>query len=408
MDLIQKWSNPKLGKLSIAEVADEFTKKNLAILLESQDTKNINQELFLEADFNTTTPTSQATGQFQPIALAMVRRTFPELFANKVVPVQAMKGPVGLAYALRFVYEGFDGVSGPLVEAGFDNVNLFSGFTGSISGTSGTNDTGTGVSLNTAEAWYMGSPTVTGNMPQLKLILAKQAIEAKTRKLAASFSLEAAQDIRAMHGLDIEKEMVDVLHYEVLAEMDRELVYAMKAAAVDTSIGGETATAVDVSATDGRWSQEKFSNVANVIIKKANDIATATFRGAGNFCVVSGRVATALQALNSKVFTAIESNVSATGTMAKVGRLNNSIDIYLDRYATTDYALVGYKGPGQNDGGLVYSPYIMGLTSKAISPNTMAPHLAVMSRYAITSSLLGAGRWYRLVNFSNLSTVLGA
>jgi hypothetical protein len=403
MDLIQKWSNPKLGKLSIANIENEITRKVMADLLENQETKNINQELLLEADFNTTTPTTQANGQFQPIALAMVRRTFPELFATKVVPTQAMKGPVGLAYALRFVYEGYENS-----EAAFNRVNVFSGFTGSTSGTSGTADAGTGVALNTAEAWYMGNPTVTGNMPQLKLILAKAAIEAKTRKLAASFSLEAAQDIRAMHGLDIEKEMVDVLHYEVLAEMDREIVAALKAAAVDTSVGGEAATALDVSASDGRWSQEKFSNVANAIIKKANDIATSTFKAAGNFAIVSNSVATALQALNSKIFTAIDSNVNATGTMAKVGRLNGAIDIYRDPYATSDYALIGYKGPGQNDGGIVYSPYIMGLTAKATSDQSFSPKICVMSRYAITASLLNSGRYYRQINFSNLSSVIGA
>lgn len=403
MDLIQKWSNPKLGKLSVANIEDENVRRNMAILLENQATKNTDSELMLEADFNTSTPSSQATGQFSPIALAMVRRTMPELFANKVVPVQPMSGPVGLAYALRFVYEGFEHA-----EAAFQKVNVFSGFTGSTSGTSGTADAGTGTTTATAESWYMGNPTVTGNMPQLKLIMASQAVTAQTRKLAASFSLESAQDIRAMHKIDIEKEMVDMLHYEVLAELDREILAAIKAAAINTAIGGEAATALDVSASDGRWSQEKFANVANVIIKKANDIAQSTFKAAGNFVIVSPRVATALQSLNSKVFTAIDSKVNATGTMAKVGTLNNMLDVYRDAYATSDYACVGYKGPGANDGGLVYSPYIMGLTTKAISPQSFNPHVGVMSRYALTNSLLGCGRYYRQINFSNLDTVLGA
>lgn len=403
MDLIQKWSNPKLGKLSVANIEDENVRRNMAILLENQATKNTDSELMLEADFNTSSPSSQATGQFSPIALAMVRRTMPELFANKVVPVQPMSGPVGLAYALRFVYEGFEHA-----EAAFQKVNVFSGFTGSTSGTSGTSEGGTGVSTSTAESWYMGNPTVTGNMPQLKLIMASQAVTAQTRKLAASFSLESAQDIRAMHKIDIEKEMVDMLHYEVLAEMDREILAAIRAAAINVSIGGEAATALDVSASDGRWSQEKFSNIANVIIKKANDIAQSTFKAAGNFVIVSPRVATALQALNSKVFTAIDSKVNSTGTMAKVGTLNNMLDVYRDAYATSDYACVGYKGPGANDGGLVYSPYIMGLTTKAISPQSFNPHVGVMSRYALTNSLLGCGRYYRSISISNLASVLGA
>lgn len=393
-EIMEKWEAKK-GKVSVASIEDPSVKENMAVLLENQDTKNLNQELMLEADFTTTTPTSQATGQFQPISLALVRRTFPELFANKVVPVQAMSGPVGLAYALRFLYNGTPH------EMAFQNVDVYSGFTGSISGTSGTADTGTGVALNVAEAWKLGT-----DMPQGKLEMSRVAIEAKTRKLGASYSLEAAQDIRAMHGVDIDREMINVLQYEVLAEIDRELVQKLKTVAVDTSKGGETATSFDVSASDGRWSQERYSNVANAIIKKANDIATSTRQGAGNFVIVSPRVATALQSAQP-MFTANTANVNATNTMTNVGSINGVITVYRDSYATSDYALVGYKGPGTSNGGVIYSPYIMGLTSRAIGENSFSPRMGVMSRYALTDNLLGSGRYYRLINVSNLDTVMG-
>ena len=398
-DLLKKWEKAN-GKMSISNIQDENLRENLAVLLENQSSSKV-RDLILEANnFNITSPDSEATGQFKPIALALVRRTFPELFANKVVGVQAMNGPVGVAFALRFLYNGY----GSNAEASFDEVDKFSGFTGSISGASGTADTGTGVSMNVAEGWQMQPGD--NNFPQLKLALERVAIEAKTRKLGASYSLEAAQDIKAMHNLDIDREMVNVLQYEILAELDRELLQNIKTVAVDTSIGGASASPVDVSASDGRWSQEKFSNVVNAIVAQANNIAISTRRGAGNFVVVSPRVATAIQAAGPQ-FTRNQANINATGIIVNVGSINGTIQVYRDSYATTDYAVVGYKGPGISDAGIIYSPYIMGLFSRAIEPQDFSPRVGVMSRYAITRTLLGAGRYYRQINFSNLDSVIG-
>ena len=397
-NLVQKWSEVK-GKVAISDIEDKDIKSSLAQLLENQETQTLGNELN-EATFSSSAPTSQETGQFSPIALALVRRTFPDLFANKVVPVQAMSGPVGLAYALRMYYKGTTN------EAGFNEVPKYSGFTGSISGTSGTADSGTGVETATGEGWQL-PPTSPATMPELTLALSNVAIAAKSRKLAASWSLEAAQDISAMHQIDIEREMVNVLQYEVMAELDRELIAKLKATVVATAKGGEAVTTVDITGTDGRWAQEKMSFVANTIIKKANDIATSTRRAAGNFVIVSPRVATALQAAKGW-FTANEATVNATSTLTQVGSLNGTITVYRDSYATTDYALVGYKGPGQSDGGIIYSPYITGLVSKATAEEDFSPRIGVMTRYALTDSLLGAGRYYRYITFSNLSTVIGA
>lgn len=403
-DLIKKWSNAN-GKMSIASIQDDYLKENLAVLLENQSSSKV-RDLVLESNnFSMSAPDSEATGQFKPIALALVRRTFPELFANKVVGVQAMNGPVGVAFALRFVYAGANsGVAGAYNEAAFDKVDKFSGFTGSLSGISGTADSGTGVSTATGEAWQMLPGA--GNFPQLQLKLERVAIDAMTRKLGASYSLEAAQDIKAMQNLDIDREMVNVLQYEILAELDRELLANMKAVAVLESLGGATATTVNVSASDGRWSQEKFANVVNAIVAQANNIAISTRRGAGNFVIVSPRVATAIQAAGPQ-FTRNQSNVNATGVVTDIGSINGTITVYRDSYATSDYALVGYKGPGISDSGIIYSPYIMGLFSRAIEAQDFSPRVGVMSRYAITRTLLGAGRYYRLLNFSNLDLVLG-
>jgi len=402
-DLVKKWESVE-GKMSIANVENYDVKEHMAQLLENQKTMNVKKDILSEATtFSNVTPPDEASGQFKPIALALVRRTFPDLFAHKVVGVQAMNGPVGLAYALRFTYA----IPNVAInkEAGWDDINRYAGYTGSSPQASGASDVGTGAATATAESWQLNPGT--GNMPELKLKLERTAIEAKTRKLAASFSLEAAQDIKATHGIDIEREFVNMIQYEVLAEIDRELVAKLKALAVDTTKGGETATAHDVSGSDGRWSQEKYSNALTVIIKKANDIAISTRRGAGNFAIVSPRVATALQSAG-KQFSANTAEVNATGTMVMVGTINGTISVYRDSYATSDFALVGYKGPGVSDAGVIYSPYLTGLVQRTVAEEDFSPRIGVMSRYALTDSLLGAGRYYRLINYTNLDLVLGA
>lgn len=402
-ELINKWSEAK-GKVSIGNIEDYDVKSNMAQLLENQKEKNIRAELLQETNvISTTTPTSEETGQWKPISLALVRRTFPDLFANKIVGVQAMNGPVGLAYALRFPYNTNNPDNH---ESAWDKVPEYSGYTGSLSGTSGTADAGTGATTTQGEGWQL-PPTSPATMPQVKLTIEKTAIEAKTRKLAASYSLEAAQDIKAMHNIDIEREMLSVIQYELVAELDRELLQRVKTVAVDTSKGGEAATSFDVSASDGRWSQEKYSNLLTVIMKKINDIAIATRQGAGNFVVVSPRVATAIQAAAGKQFNAITGAVNPTTVFSEIGNINNVIKVYRDSYATSDYALCGFKGEGTSRAGVIYSPYITGLVNKTVSEEDFSPRMGVMSRYAITDSLLGAGRYYRQINFSNLDAVLG-
>lgn len=397
--LIKKWSNPKLGQLSLEGISDHDVKANMALLMENQVTKKINEELALTEASQAYTTASQANvhqgqdGAFSPITLALVRRTFPQLFANKIVGVQAMNGPVGLAYALRVIYKGSTDEN----EAGFDKVPEYSGFTGSFAtsagGQSGTADTGAGVDTSAAEAWNVGS-----SMPELTLKIDKRAIEAQTRKLAASISNEAIMDIKNMHGLDVEREIVNILQYEVQAELDRELVYNCKSVAKTTS-------AFDVSSADGRWSQERIAVLANRIVKESNDIGTRTRRGVGNFAVVSTSVATALQSLEGGRFTATTADVNPSNTLAEVGKLNGTIAIYRDTYNTDNQVLVGYKGPGTSDAGIIFSPYVMGVYMRATAQEDFSPRFGVMSRYAITNTLLGASRYYTKFNVSNMSYI---
>lgn len=412
-DLVKYWEEVP-GKMSTKDIQDKYIKENLSILLNNQKQKDLKKEMVFETNSghitNTQATTNDTTaGAFQPISLALVRRTFPELFANKVVGVQAMAGPVGLAYALRFLYKDSGNGNATEIEAAFNEVDKFSGFTGSISGTSGTVDAGTGVSTADGEAMQIGGTLTDGQMPELSLRIDQTAVTAKTRKLAASFSLEAAQDIKAMHGVDIEREMVNVLQYEIQAELDREMVKSIRGVA---TAGGSINVSGGVNpGVDGRWSQEKFSNVITSIIKQANDIAISTRRGPGNFVIVSTRLATALQAAGP-VFSRNEANVNPTGTMTEIGTLNGNITVYHDTYhpvatgVAADTALVGYKGPGISDAGIIYSPYIMGLMNRAIHPDDFSPRVGVMSRYAITNNLLGAERYYRELKIDNLDTLI--
>lgn len=420
------------GKLSVANISDADAREQMAVLLENQERMDIRKELNEDAITTSNFGSNSGEGaRFSPIALALVRRTFPDLFAHKVVGVQAMNSPLGLAYALRYAYDvagvpptgstpgltAFNGGS-DAYEAGWKTVGQYSGYTGSVPGSAlstaltaiynfsnsaTAGKFGEGASTSTAEAWSIGAKT----MPNMKLFLDKVAIEAKTRKLGASFSLESAQDLKSMQGIEIEREMLNILNYEITAELDREILGKMIQAAVDTNNGGAAPISVNVSATDGRWSQEKFSNVVNIIIKLSNDIATATFRGAGNFAIVSPRVATALQAAGPQ-FTANTAEVNASHTMAEVGTINGTIKVYRDAFAPTDYALVGYKGAGISDCGIIYSPYITGLFNRAIRPDDFGVNIGVMSRYSVVNSLLGAGRYYRIATFTNLDLVLGA
>ena len=422
--LVEKWEGAA-GKMSIKEFNDTYLKENLAQLLENQERKDWNgHDVFMTEASDGSTNIGQlgADGfsngvasadayKFRPVALALVRRTFPDLFANKIVGVQAMSTPVGLAYALRAVY-----ADGSLTEAAWDKVPEYAGYSGSTRGTSGAlvdgNTTATGVSTSAAEAWQIAGSSRSSSedgWPQLKLKIDQKAIEAVTRKLAASFSLEAAQDIKAMHGIEVEREMVNILQYEITAELDREILANVKNAAIDVPNGGEVIGAIDLTGNgtgiDGRWAGEKYMNIIASIVYFANKISYTTRRSPANFVVVSPAIASALQSAGHQ-FVAYNQNVNPGTVMSAIGKLNGTLDVYRDQYAQTDYALVGYKGPSISDAGVIFCPYIMGLANRAISPDDFAPRIGVMSRYAVVSNLLGAGRYYRYIPFTNINKLI--
>jgi len=347
---------------------------------------------------------------FYKIAIPMVRRTFPNLIAHEVVGVQPLTAPVGLAFALRYkADQSYNGVKG--AEVGYNNIDPY--YSGNPS-TSAAFTRVEGEQLGSKAVPDVGTPPhefpgVTGGLGvgngsgirELSMTLEKAQVEAGTRKLKSRWSLEVAQDLRAMHGLNLEEEMMDVLSYEITAEIDRELISKIKGVA-NTNPSSQTINyQTDL---DGRWEAEKYRNIYNVIIRKANQIAIDTRRGAGNFTIASPTMCAALEATSAFTIWPTEGDVNtATVGVAKVGSLDGRMMVYRDTFATVDDIVVGYKGASSYDTGIVYLPYIQLMVSKATYEDSFQPSVGLMSRYAIHEHMFGASNYYIRVQFTNMN-----
>ena len=232
------------------------------------------------------------------------------------------------------------------------------------------------------------------------LTVEKQQVSARTRKLAARWTHEAQQDLANQHGVDLPQELSDLLAYEVAAEIDHEVKNNIKALA---QIGGVYSWSygsmgnADGSA-DGRWEQEKFRSLYTLLVKASNDISIATRRSSGNFVLCSANVVTALEALEafsgSSVATNMTTEVSGVAKVGQIGRLA----VYRDNFATEDYAVVGYKGPRDNDAGVIYCPYVPLMFLDAVGQDSFNPRIGVMTRYGICNNLFGAENYYRYIS----------
>ena len=234
---------------------------------------------------------------------------------------------------------------------------------------------------------------------ELSMTVEKAQVEAGTRKLRSRWSLEVAQDLKAMHGLDLEEEMMDVLAYEITAEIDRELINIMRSVAATNASSGSW----DYATADGRWEAEKYRNFYNLLIRKANRIAIDTRRGAGNFVVAAPSICAALETTSSFTIQPVntDTNTAVTG-VAKIGSLDGRMTVYRDTFATIDDVIIGYKGPSEYDTGIIYLPYIQLLVSKAVFEDSFNPTVGLMSRYAIHQHIFGAENYYIQVAAQNL------
>lgn len=243
----------------------------------------------------------------------------------------------------------------------------------------------------------------------MKMQLERVAAEAQTRKLKAEYTMELAQDLKNVHGLDAEQELINILEYEITAEVDRDLVARINSVAASAGTWTYAKSTDTISAgtnvSDGRWEQEKFRTLYTRIVKEANTIALTTRRGAGNFIIASTNVITALESLSSFMYSAVPGQLVKGAGIPRVGTLDGRFTVYCDTFTTLDYVTVGYKGPSSFDTGVVYMPYIPLMVQKVVDPNSFQPKVGFMQRAAIVENLFGARNYYRrfLVSFAGSS-----
>lgn len=409
-DLVAKWG-PILEHASFAPIMDAQKKSITATILENtekalkEDSTAVSMSsLLMETPTNFGGGLGQATGgnsavaAYDPVLISLVRRSMPNLIAYDIAGVQPMTGPTGLIFAMRSKYNAMSGNTSS--EAFYNEADT--GFSGTgaqnadlFPANSATAIT-TGNGLTTAAAEALGA-SGGAQFAEMAFSIEKVAVEAKSRALKAEYTTELAQDLKAVHGLDAETELANILSSEILVEINREVVRTIYSNAV---VGAQTGTAtagtfdLDVDA-NGRWSVEKFKGLMFHIEREANQIAKDTRRGKGNIVICSSDVASALQmagvldytpALNSNAL-----NVDDTGNTF-VGVLNGRYRVYIDPYAQgTNYLVVGYKGASSFDAGLFYCPYVPLQMVRAIGENSFQPKIGFKTRYGLVSNPFSAG-----------------
>ena len=344
-----------------------------------------------------------------PVLISLVRRAMPNLIAYDIAGVQPMSGPTGLIFAMRSRY-GNQGDEALFNEAltGFSNNDAEGSMAnGDNGGTSdvldGAYSVGGGMSTTESESLgngyqvggtgnSVGDPVAPGStFAEMSFSIEKVSVVAKSRALKAEYTMELAQDLKAVHGLDAEQELANILSAEVLAEINREVVRTINSRAKTGAATGNTAVNGIFNLTtdaDGRWSVEKFKGLIVQIEREANTIAKETRRGKGNFIVCSSDVASALAAsgmLDYSPALSTNLNVDDTGNTF-AGVLNGRTRVYIDPYSTTDYVTVGYKGTNPYDAGLFYCPYVPLTMVRAVGENDFQPRIGFKTRYGMVAN----------------------
>ena len=420
--LVEKWG-PILEHESFSAIEDNHKKSVTATILEntekalreSGDTSASMTSLLSEAPTNAT---GASVDNYDPVLISLVRRSMPNLMAYDIAGVQPMTGPTGLIFAMRSRYSTQAGTEAMFNEA--DTTHAGTGTqTGTIPATDSANTSlfNTGAGMATATAEDLGDGTT---MNEMAFSIEKVTVAAKSRALKAEYTTELAQDLKAVHGLDAETELANILQSEILTEINRELVRTIYSTAVTGASGTASAGTFDLDVdANGRWSVEKFKGLMFQIEQEANAIAKGTRRGKGNIVICSSDVASALQmagvldyapALNSAAL-----NVDDTGNTF-AGVLNGRYRVYVDPYAGANYMVVGYKGSSAFDAGLFYCPYVPLQMVRAIGENTFQPKIGFKTRYGMVSNPFADGtaastqgaltaqtnQYYRAVRVSNL------
>jgi hypothetical protein len=401
-ELIEKWG-PVLEHTALPSIKDSHRKAVTAQLLENTEAALREGSSYSPASFLSEAAPVNNTGvaaNYDPVLITLVRRAMPNLIAYDIAGVQPMTGPTGLIFAMRSNYANTTAATG---EAFYNEADTdFTGagtHTGSPFPTDFANTAqwGTGTGMSTATAESLGTGGGSSEFQQMSFSIEKVSVTAKSRALKAEYTTELAQDLKAIHGLDAESELANMLQAELLAEINREVVRTVYNVATVGAQAGTTATAgtfdLDVDA-NGRWSVEKFKGLMFQIEREANQIAKDTRRGKGNILICSSDVASALQmagildytpALNSNAL-----NVDDTGNTF-AGVLNGRFRVYIDPYAGSNYMVVGYKGSSTFDAGMFYCPYVPLQMVRAVGENSFQSKLGFKTRYGMVANPFAKG-----------------
>jgi len=418
-DLQQKWK-PILEHEDLPKIADAHRRGVTSVLLENTERalregqQYTRSSLLSEGGLPVNTAQAGDGGAsidtFDPVLISLVRRAMPNLIAYDICGVQPMTGPTGLIFAMRARYANQVGtetfynevntshasVVGNANTLGDKHVGGYPGNT--TSGTANLAETGIynfGDAMPTSQSEALGT---TGNtaIPQMAFSIEKVSVTAQSRALKAEYTMELAQDLKAIHGLDAETELSNILSSEILAEINREIVRTVLVTATRGAASGTTTVGrfdLDTDA-NGRWSVEKFKGLMFQVERESNAIAKATRRGKGNIIICSSDVASALQmagvldyapALNSNAL-----NVDDTGNTF-AGVLNGRIRVYIDPYSTGNYMVVGYKGSSAFDAGLFYCPYVPLQMVRAVDQDSFQPKIGFKTRYGIVANPYAEG-----------------
>ena len=445
-DIQKKWQ-PVLEHPDLASITDTHRRAVTATLLENQE-KAAREDNYGSGGYKSpsllgeaapTNATGASIDNFDPVLISLVRRSMPNLIAYDVAGVQPMTGPTGLIFAMRPRYNSQAGAEALFNEANTSFAASASGNTASIQAINASAGTGATGSDPTARASGSGYSVETGmttaqsealgdgsanHFNEMGFSIEKVAVTAVSRALKAEYTMELAQDLKAIHGLDAETELSNILSAEILAEINREVVrtinYSASAGATDNVASAGTFN-LDVD-SNGRWMAERFKGLMFQIEREANAIAKATRRGKGNVMICGSDVASALQMAGVLDYTTALANslqVDDTGNTF-AGVLNGRIKVYVDPYFSSasgkQYFTIGYKGASSFDAGLFYCPYVPLQMVRAVGENTFQPKIGFKTRYGIAANPFATGdadgavgfaagkknSYYRFVQVTNL------
>jgi len=422
--VINKWA-PILDHEDLEPIRDAHKRATVATILENTE-KALGEagsysprSLLEDAPVN---QTGSNISNFDPVLISLVRRALPNLMAYDVCGVQPMTGPTGLIFAMRARYSNqtggeafyseanssFSTLTAGTNTAGQQQVGNIPGNTTQTINLASTNTYNWGSGMATANGEALGTANSTGgypsaqNIPEMAFSIEKVTVTAKTRALKAEYTLELAQDLKAIHGLDAETELSNILSTEILAEINREVIRTINYTATQGATEGTVTAGVFDLDTDsnGRWSVEKFKGLMFQIERECNQISKATRRGKGNILVCSSDVASALQMAGVLDYTpALNSNnlqVDDTGNTF-AGVLNGRIRVYIDPYAggqnsaSGQYMTIGYKGASAFDAGLFYCPYVPLQMVRAVDPGSFQPKIGFKTRYGMVANPFAQG-----------------